>query len=116
MANRPRTSSSKPSPKEVGKGLSAKKVDGYLRFVVFLAVIGLAYIWNAHYAERQVQERAQLKKEVKKLKDDYYMKKAELEAGIRYAEMVEMTDTLGLEGLRKPPFKLVAEGIQNKEK
>jgi len=111
MANRPHSQNSRGSKKQAAsapaKGLSAKKVDRYLRLVVFLAIIGLAYIANAHYAERQVQKREALKKEVKRLKDRYYMKEADLDAGVRYSELVKMTDSLGLKKLKKPPFRLI---------
>lgn len=91
-----------------GKGLSTKKVDGYLRLVIFLAVIGLAYIANSHFAEKQVQKREALKQEVKRLKDRYYMKEADLDAGVRYSELVKMTDSLGLKKLKEPPYRLIS--------
>lgn len=92
------------------KGLSAKKVDKYMRFVLFLAAIGIVYIWNSHYAEKQVSKREKLRKEVKALKDKSFMKEADFNAAIRYSEMASMTDTLGLKKLSKPPFR-----IQKKE-
>ena len=95
------------------KGLSVRKVDRYLRFVIFLAIIGMAYIWNSHLAERQVAVREELRKEVKQLKDDYYLKEASLNAGIRYSEMAAMTDTLGLKKLNTPPYRLVSEKHKN---
>ena len=38
------------------KGISVKRVDEYLRFAVFLAVIGMFYIWNGYKAEQQIRE------------------------------------------------------------
>jgi len=116
-ANRERNqqaSSSKGKAAAPAKGLSAKKVDRYLRLVIFLAIIGLAYIANAHYAERQVQKREALKKEVKQLKDRYYMKEADLHAGIRYSELIEMTDSLGLKKLKEPPYRLIPTSNEEK--
>jgi hypothetical protein len=111
MANRAQSNSGRGRRQQEatspGKGLSTKKVDRYLRLVIFLAIIGLVYIANAHYAERQVQKREALKKEVKRLKDRYYMKEADLDAGVRYSELVKMTDSLGLKKLTEPPFRLI---------
>lgn len=111
MANRAQTPNGRGRKRQEkvspGKGLSTKKVDRYLRLVIFLAVIGLAYIANAHFAEKQVQKREALKKEVKRLKDRYYMKEADLDAGVRYSELVKMTDSLGLKKLKEPPYRLI---------
>lgn len=94
------------SPK---KGLKAHLVDNYLRFVVFLAIIGLVYIWNSHYAEKQVKEMAKLKKEVKQLKSKYLEKRATLSAGTQYTVIRDQADSLGLKKISEPAFKLVKE-------
>ena len=94
--------------KETKKGgLSVQRVGDYLRFTVFVSFIGMVYIWNVHYAEKQVRERDKLKTEVKSLKAEYIMKKAELSSGTRYTELVVRLDTLGLHRLEEPPYKLV---------
>lgn len=94
--------------KETKKGwLSVRRVDDYLRFILFVSFIGMVYIWNVHYAEKQVRERDKLKTEVKSLKAEYIMKKAELSSGTRYTELVVKLDTLGLHRLEEPPYKLV---------
>jgi hypothetical protein len=111
----PRKSQRQQKPEVASRGLSSQKVNRYLRLVVFLAVIGLAYIANAHFAERHVQERAVLQKEVTRLKDRYYMKEANLHAGIRYSELVRMTDTLGLQKLKTPPYRLSLTPQQPKQ-
>ena len=103
---KPHRGTQSPKKDQLGKGLSAHKVDRYMRFVLFLTVIGVMYIWNSHYAEKQVSKREILKKEVKSLKDKYFMKEADFNAAIRYSEMTSMTDTLGLRKLTKPPFRI----------
>jgi hypothetical protein len=105
--------SRKPQPKAsgpaVGKGLSVKKVSNWLVFALFISAIGIAYIWNAYYAERQVQRRDALRKEVKELRDRYYLQKADREATVRFAEIAKSADTLGLKRPYKPPFRLTIE-------
>lgn len=89
-----------------GKGLSMKKVSNWLVFALFVSAIGIGYIWNAYYAERQVQRRDALRKEVKELRDTYYLQKADRQATVRFAEIAKTADTLGLKRPTKPPFRL----------
>lgn len=89
------------------KGLSVKRVDDYLQFVVFLALIGMGYIWNAHYAERQMRLATDLEKEVKDLKSKALMNESTLSAGTRFSEIRDKVDSLGLYKLNEPAYKLV---------
>ena len=104
--NGTRRKSVSPTP---GKGLSVKKVRGWLGLALFLTAIGIGYIWNAHYAERQVQRRDALRKEVKELRDRYYLRKADRQASVRFAEVAKYADTLGLQRPKKPPYRLNIE-------
>lgn len=88
------------------KGLSMKKVDRYLRYVLFLTAIGALFIWNAHQAEKKIQRRETLKREVRELRVAYHVKEADLNASVRYAAVAAATDTLGLVRPDKPPFRL----------
>ncbi|MFN0202579.1 MAG: FtsL-like putative cell division protein [Bacteroidia bacterium] len=92
--------------------LSVQRVDDFLRFVLFLAAIGLFYIWNTHYANKQVREKDALEKQIKDLKAEYLTRKATLSAGTRYTQLVTQFDSLGLHHLGEPPYKL----IKKKEK
>ena len=89
------------------KGLSVRMVDDYLRFALFLGVIGLAYIWNSHYAEKQIKELDALETSVKSLKSRYLLKQSTLSAGTRLSEVKDVVDTLGLRPLEKPAYRLV---------
>lgn len=89
------------------KGISARRVDGYLRFVLFLTVVGLFYIWNTHYAVKQVRKMEALKGEVKELKSKFLMRESTLRAGIRLSEISDRVDSLGLYKPSAPPYKLV---------
>ncbi len=89
------------------KGLSLRKVDDYLRFVIFLAVIGLLYVWNSHYAERQIKMVDALETKVESLKARYLLKQATLSAGTRLSEIRDVVDTLNLRPLQEPVYKLV---------
>lgn len=100
---------------EAGKGLSVKSVSNWLVFALFISAIGIGYIWNAYYAERQVQRRDVLRKEVKDLRDRYYLQKADRQATVRFAEIAKSADTLGLKRPEKPPFRLEIEPRNTEE-
>lgn len=92
--------------------ISIRKIDEYLRFVLFLALVAIIYIWNAHHADNKIRERDKLKAEVKTLKAEYYMRKADLSANTRYTNMIANLDSMGLYRPQKAPFKL----LKNPEK
>ena len=96
-------------------GLSVGKVDEYLRFMIFLALIGLAYIWNSHQAEKQVKLLEAYQKDVKSLKANYLLKESTLSASTRLSEIIDLVDTLGLKKLKEPAFKIVRNGEIVKE-
>ena len=93
--------------KEKKKGLSAKKVDNYLSFMLFLTLVGMIYIWNSHYALKQVREMETLRTEVKELKSQYLMRESTLQAGVRISTLSEKVDSLGLKKLNQPAFKII---------
>ncbi len=94
--------------KKATKGLKLRKVDDYLRFVVFLALIGMGYIWNAHLAESQVKELERVRASAKELKSRYLLKRASLGAAARFSEIEAAADTLGLRRMEQTPVELTA--------
>jgi len=101
------SSQPKQGPQKPSRGLSSKKVNDYLRFSLFLVLIGLAYIYNSYEAERKVKQMEAYHKEVKRLKAEYLLRRATLSAGTRFSEIKDQLDTLGLRPLDEPAFKLV---------
>lgn len=95
--------------KKASRGLKVRRVDDYMRFVVFLAMIGMVYIWNAHFAERQVVELEQALVEVDEMKSRYLLKRATLGAQVRFSEIEAAADTLGLRRMDVPPYEIVLE-------
>lgn len=100
------------SPEKEGakRGLSVRKVNAYLRFVLFLTLIGMGYIANTHYAVEQVRKAEGLRKEVKDLRSKYLMRESTLRAGLRFSEVADRVDTLGLHRLTAPPYRLPVGG------
>jgi hypothetical protein len=91
----------------VKRGLPARKVDDYLRFMLFLALIGVGYIWNSYLAERQIKEMEEVRQEVKRLKSRYLLKESMFSAGTRLSQIESQVDSLGLRLPEAPPQELV---------
>ena len=86
--------------------VSIHNVHDYLRFFLFLVLIGLVYIWNAHLAEKQVIKEANLKKEISELRLEYISLQSTISAEKRYFTVAERVKELGLKPLDKAPYKL----------
>lgn len=91
-------------------------VQSYLKYILFLTGIGMLFIWNTHLAERRVKEFDTLKKDVKKLRDEYMMKEAVLSAGTSYYTIGQAADTLGLNKLDHPPYRVVKKNAADARK
>ncbi|RMG60793.1 MAG: hypothetical protein D6722_20475 [Bacteroidetes bacterium] len=109
MVNNTRTRPRSRAGKATGprRGLSVRKIDAYLRFSFFVVLIGVAYIWNSYQAEQRVRLEEAYAKQAKDLKSRYLLQRATLDAGLRYAKVQDMVDTLGLRPLQEPGYKIV---------
>src|SRR5436309_15253948 len=61
-----------------GNFLSKDYVIAQLPFMMFLTLIGLAYIANGYYAEKSVREISHINSDLKELKSEYIISKSEL--------------------------------------
>ena len=99
-----------PEKGKVGRRKSRRKqVDDYLRFLVFLVLIGLVYIWNAHLAEKQIIKEDLLKKEVKNLRLHYISIESELAEQKKPSSVADSTKDMGLRLLTQAPYQLKKE-------
>lgn len=90
-------------------GLPVRNVGRYIRYVLFLVVIGLVYIWNSHVAEQQVRTEDQLRKEIESAKAEYKTMHAKLSAGTRKSIVKAGADSLGLAVHTKNVYKLMRD-------
>lgn len=86
-----------------------RKADRYLRYVLFLVVIGLVYIANTHWAEKQVRREESLKKEINEAKAEYKTINARLSARTIRKEIQGKVEGMGL-APQGAPYKLKATG------
>lgn len=99
MENENKVKAQEEAPMEENKprgGLQVRNVGRYIRYVMFLVLVGLVYIWNSHVAEQQVRREDQLRKEIESAKAEYKTFHAKLSAGTRKSIVVAGADTLGL--------------------
>lgn len=89
--------------------LTTEKATNALPFVLFLALLGMVYIGNMHYAEKSVREIDALTKEVKELGWDYKSTKADMAFKSTLTEVAKRADTLGLSQSVDPPGKITVK-------
>jgi hypothetical protein len=89
--------------------ISKEAVTGMLPFIVFLAMLAMAYIGNRHYAENNIRHIGELSKEVKLLSAEYKVLKAELMLKTTKSEIAKLVDTLGIAEPVEPPKKIVVK-------
>lgn len=92
---------------DVSSWVSYETVIRNLPFVLFIAALGIVYIWNSHRVEKSIRESNTLEKQMKELKWEYTTTKSELEYSSKMSEVGRMVVTTGLEELRVPPKKIV---------
>ena len=78
-------------------------------FALFLGFLGMVYIANAHYAERNVREIQELRRELKEIRWYYRGLQAENMLKSRRSEMARQVKEMGLEPPREKPKKIVIQ-------
>lgn len=119
MRTPPREAREQPAGRNGGKGLLGSFWQGlraqldlqhFLRnqlgFTIFLTLIGLLYVANAHHAEYQARREQKLKEELKALKSEAFTLNARLSRARKQSEVAEVVDTLGLQPLTSPPHRI----------
>lgn len=77
------------------------------RFILFLVLVGMVYIWNSHSSERQVRRIDQLEQQLKELKAQHMTLNASLSQSRRQSHIAPLADSLlGLKHSTTPPVVL----------
>lgn len=87
--------------------MSKEAATSMLPFVIYLALLGMIYIANRHFAEKNIRSIDKLSREVKELSWDYKTLKADLMLKSTQTEVAKQVDTLGLKEPVEPPKKIV---------
>lgn len=88
------------------KLLSHKWVVKNIPFFLFLALLAVIYIYNGHYADKQVRKISVMEKRIKELEYEYKTVKSEVIFRSKASELVRAVEPLGLKELTAPPMVL----------
>ncbi len=89
--------------------ISKETATSMLPFIVFIAFLGMIYIGNRHFAEKNIRDIDKVSKEVKELSWDYKTLKSDLMLKSTQTEVAKLVDTLGLKELIEPPKKIIIQ-------
>lgn len=79
----------------------------YLPHILFVTAVGIFYIGNSHYAEKNVRKIERLKGEVEDLRADYTTLKADYMYASKQSEVARNVKKLGIKESLQPPEKIV---------
>lgn len=89
--------------------ISKETATNMLPFIIFIALLGMIYIGNRHFAEKNIRDIDKISKEVKELSWDYKTLKSDLMLKSTQTEVAKLVDTLGLKELIEPPKKIIIQ-------
>ncbi len=81
----------------------------YLPKILFVMLLGILYIGNAHHADKTVREINRAQSEVEDLRADYTTLKADVMFASKQSEVARRVKELGLKESIDPPFKIVVD-------
>ena len=80
-----------------------------LPFVFFLFFLGLVYIANSHYADKQVRRIQALEKDIKELKWRYNEARAKVMLNAKQSEIEKQVAPFGLESSNQRTKRIILE-------
>jgi predicted membrane protein len=75
-------------------------------FFLFLSMLTVLYIYNGHYAEKNIKNINRTARELKELQYEYKTVKSELMFRHKQSEVVKAVEPLGLKEIMQPPVRL----------
>ena len=90
-----------------GDFLSRKGATKLLPFLLFLTLLGIIYIANIYYAEKNIREIDHIGREIKEIRYEYITTKSTL---MHISKRSEISDRLKNTGIKEPvtpPFRLI---------
>jgi hypothetical protein len=86
--------------------IKRENVSKGLPFIFFLAMLGMLYIANHHYAEKSVRNSEKIKKELKELYWEHLNISSNLMTQSKQTEVAKLPEVFGLKESVVPPTKL----------
>lgn len=75
-------------------------------FGLFIVLLLLIHIWNAHNVEKVIRKTDKLNREIKELRSEYISILSELMSESKQSAVSAKLDTLGIKELTTPPYKI----------
>jgi hypothetical protein len=95
--------------KYFSKKFTADAATRALPFLLFMALLGMIYIANRNFAEKNIRDIDKIGRQVNELSWQYKSVKARLAFKSTLTEVIKKVDTLGLKQPVTPPQVLTAE-------
>ena len=77
-----------------------------VKYILFLSVLAIAYIYNGHYADKLSRKISKTDHNVKELEYEYKTIKSEVIYRSKATEIIKSVEALGLKELKQPPILL----------
>jgi len=87
--------------------LERTDVQKQLYYFIFLIFIGILYITNGNIADKKIREINKLNKELKELRSEYIISKAELMFLNKQSEVAKRVEPLGLKETTQQPYLII---------
>ncbi len=81
----------------------------FVPYILFATLIGIFYIGNNHYAEKNIRKVNRLEIQVEELRADYTSLKADYMFSSKQSEVAKKVKRIGLEESLQPPYKIKLE-------
>jgi hypothetical protein len=105
-----RTTSARSLQSILGGGfLTREDTSRHFPFLLFLAFIGLVYIGNSYYAEKNIRKIERLQREVKELRYEHIYVKSLRVSKSRQSEIARDLSGKGIKESTVPPQKIVVD-------
>ncbi len=75
-------------------------------FGMFIVLLLLIHIWNAHNVEKMIRKTDKLNREIKELRSEYISILSQLMSKSKQSAVAAKLDTLGIKELTTPPYKI----------
>jgi len=95
--------------KQLGNKITADAATRALPFILFLALLGMFYIANRNFAEKNIRDIDKIGKQVNELNWEYKSVKARLAFKSTLSQVNKMVDTMGLRQPTTPP-QVITDG------
>lgn len=90
-----------------GSFMTKENVVDLLPFLLFISLIGIIYIGNRYYSEKNVFKMNAISNELKELRSEYITTKSELMFKSKQSEVAKAVAETGLKESVVPPKKIV---------